>query len=131
MTATETTTKAVGTRLVELCAQGQHRRAIEELYADDAKAVEAVAGGPQGRETIGKENLLAGSDWFFNAFEIHDASIDGPYPCDDEFICFMSIDLTAKEGPTAGQRMQMKEAARYQVRDGKIVKSIFYYDPGC
>ncbi len=125
------TANEVGKRLVELCKQGQNRKAIEELYADDAVSIEAMAAGPKGRETKGKKDLLAGSDWFFEAHEIHAGEIDGPYPCDDKFICFMSIDLTARQGPMAGQRMQMKEACHYTVKNGKITRSEFYYDPGC
>lgn len=120
-------TMAVGKRLVQLCREGQNRRAIEELYADDAVSHEAMEGGPKGRVTKGKADLLAGSDWFFSAHEIHGGNIDGPYPHDDEFICFMTLDCTAKEGPMAGMRMEMKEAARYRVQNGKIVESKFYY----
>ena len=131
MSATAADTMTVANRLVELISQGENRKAIEELYADDAIAYEAMEGGPHGREMKGKETLLQASDWFFSAMEVHGASIDGPYPNDDKFICFMSIDLTAKEGPMAGQRMQMKEAALYTVKDGKIPRSDFYYHHEC
>lgn len=124
-------TMEVGKRLVDLCQKWENRKAIEELYADDAVSYEAMAGGPKGRETVGKKEILAGSDWFFQANEIHGGEVDGPYPCDDKFICFMSIDMTGKEGPMKGQRMQMKEACLYTVKNGRIVRSEFFYDPGC
>jgi len=130
MTSSAASTMAIGQKLVDMCREGKNRQVIEELYSDDHIAIEAMAGGPKGRATSGKEDLLAGNDWFFNAFEIHDSSVDGPYPCDDKFICFMSIDLTGKEGPMAGQRTQMKEACLYTVQDGKIVRSEFFYPPG-
>ena len=123
-------TMAIGKRLVELCNEGKNRQAIEELYADDAVAIEAMAGGPKGREVRGKEDLLAGCDWFFNAFEIHGGEIQSPYPLDDRFICRMTIDVTGKEGPMAGQRMLMEEACLYTVKDGKITRSEFFYAPG-
>lgn len=127
-------TMQVGERLVELCQEGKNRQAIEELYADDATSYEATE-GPTGRRMEGKEALLKYSDEFFEMFEVHDATVDGPYPNDDKFVCFMSIDMTGTEkaGPMAGQRMEMKEAAVYTVRDGKIVHSEFYYPPmpGC
>lgn len=122
-------TMTIGKRLVDLCNAGRNREAIEELYADDAVAYEAME-GPNGREMRGKEGLLAASDWFFNAFEIHGHEARGPFPNDDKFVCFMTIDLTAKDGPMAGQRMQMEEAAVYTVRDGKIARSEFYYAGG-
>lgn len=117
----------VGKRLVELCKSGEHRRAIEELYAEDAVAVEAMVCGPRGRETRGRNDLLAASDAFNETNEIHSSAVDGPYPFDDRFICFMSIDLTPRQGPMAGQRMQMKEACHYTVKDGKVTRSEFYY----
>ncbi len=124
-------TMTVGKRLVELCRAGEHRKAIEELYADDAVSIEAMEGGPKGRVTKGKPALLAGSDWFVENHEIHGGDVDGPYPHDDEFVCFMTMDVTAKQGPFANQRMEMKEAAHYRVKGGKIVESKFYYGFDC
>ena len=132
MTTTDTTasTMQIGQRLVDLCREGRNRQAIEELYADDAVSIEPMAGPNGSRETRGKEALLAASDWFFNACEIHDATIQGPYPMDDKFICRMTIDLTGRESsPFAGQRMQMEEGCLYTVRSGRIVKSEFFYNP--
>ena len=125
------TTFEVGKRLVELCLEGKNRQAIEELYADDAVSIEAMEGGPQGREIRGKDAILAGADWFNNANEIHGGTVEGPHPCDDQFICFMSIDLTPKEGPGAGHRMQMSEACLYTVRDGKISEARYFYHFEC
>jgi ketosteroid isomerase-like protein len=124
-------TLAVGKRLVELCQQGKNRAAIEELYDDDAVSIEAMEGGPNPRTLTGKPAILAASDQFFETMEVHDSTMDGPYPHDDEFICFATIDLTPKDGPMAGQRMQASEACRYKVADGKITHAWFYYDPGC
>jgi ketosteroid isomerase-like protein len=131
MTTATDQTMRVGRRLVELIEAGKNREAIEELYADDAVSVEAAEGGPGGRVTEGKQKVLEMSDWFFSTMDVHGGTIDGPYPHDDRFICFMSVDLTPKEGPMAGQRMQMKEAALYSVRDGAIVRSEFFYDASC
>ena len=127
-----TSTLEVGKQLVELCRAGENRQAIEELYADDAVAVEPVEGPDgRGRITEGKAALLESNDWFFGMIEMHGGEVDGPYPHDDRFICFMSIDMTMKEGPTAGQRMQMKEACHYTVRDGEIARVEFYFDSEC
>lgn len=123
------TTQETRRRLCELCGAGEHRRAIEELYSDDHVAVEAVAmPGAEGRETRGKPRLLEMSERFYETHDVHGGSVDGPYPHDDAFICFMSIDVTPTGGPTAGQRMTMKEACRYVVDNGRIVRSEFYYE---
>jgi len=129
-TGTSSTALEVGRRLVELCAAGKHRQAIEELYADDAVAVEAME-GPNGRETVGKPAILKMDEWWDQAHDVHAMEIDGPYPHDDRFICFMEVDVTAKEGPMAGQRTTMKEACHYTVADGRIVRSEFYYGGEC
>lgn len=138
-------TLKVGKRLVELCQQGENRKAIEELYADTVNVLEAMspkdmpgyddmpeewkqahAAGP-----TSKAQLLKGSDWFFENNEIHGGNVDGPYPLGDEFVVFMSLDCTPKVGPMAGQRMDMKEACIYKVDDGKIVESRFCYSMDC
>lgn len=132
---------AVGKRLVELCQQGQNRKAIEELYADTVNVVEAMdCTQMPGYDDMPKEwkdahlsgpsskaQLLKSTDWFFENNEIHGGDITGPYPLGDEFVVFMSIDCTPKAGPMAGQRMDMKEACVYKVKSGKIVESRFYY----
>ncbi|GIW74891.1 MAG: hypothetical protein KatS3mg103_1413 [Phycisphaerales bacterium] len=135
----------VGKRLVELCQQGKNRQAIEELYADTVNVVEAMnpsdmpgydqmpedAKAAHKQGPTPKAELLESNDWFFENHEMHGGQVDGPYPLGDEFVVFMSLDCTPKVGPMAGQRMEMKEACVYKVRDGKIVESRFCYDMGC
>lgn len=41
----------------------------------------------------------------------------------------MKIDVTAKEGPMANQRMQMDEVCLYTTQAGKITEVEFYWDP--
>lgn len=134
----------VGKRLVELCQQGENRKAVEELYADTVNIVEAMSPRdmpgyddmPEEWKQAHKEgptskaDVLKSSDWFFENNEIHGGDVKGPYPLGDEFACFMRIDMTPKAGPMAGQRMDMSECCVYKVRDGKIVESRFYYG-GC
>ncbi|MCB1281990.1 MAG: nuclear transport factor 2 family protein [Salinibacterium sp.] len=134
-------TYEVGKRLVELCNEGKHRQAIEELYADTVDVQEAMDPanmGPNRPEQMkpngpqSKQDLLRGCDWFFEVNEVHAASNEGPYPQGDSFVVMMSLDMTPKAGPMAGQRMAMKEASIYKVDNGKIVGSRFcYHVPGC
>lgn len=123
----------IGKRLVELCKAGENRKAIEELYSDDHVATEAMAYSEEmGREFRGKDTILKMSDQFMEMNEIHDSKCEGPWPHDDAFICTMSIDLTPKQGPMAGNRMKMDEAVHYGVKDGKICSSTFFYNvEGC
>lgn len=123
------TTMEIAKRLVELCRTGQNRLAVEELYAEDAVSIEPMAMGPEmPKETSGKAEILKSTDWWFENMDIHGGEVGDPMLCDDQFACTMSVDVTAKAGPMAGQRMQMHEICLYDVKDGKIVKSRFFYD---
>jgi hypothetical protein len=117
----------VGLRLVELCQKGENRKAIEELYADEVDVQEAMLGGPLPNGMQSKADLLAGCDAFNAENDIHESNAHGPYPIDNTFVVFMSIELTPKSGPMAGKRFAMSEACIYSVDDGKIVKSDFAY----
>ena len=132
-TTTKSPTMQVGERLVELCSTGENRKAIENLYADKVEVKESMPNPmfPNGVKT--RDELLGSCDWFNENMEVHNASCEGPYPMgDDQFICFMGIDLTPKMGPMSGQRMEMKEAAVYTVKNGKITRSEFCYTvDGC
>lgn len=62
----------VGKQLVDYCHQGKFREAIVDLYADDAKHIEATAMGPDMPQvTDGKEALLKMNDWWESAHEVH------------------------------------------------------------
>ena len=121
----------VGKKLVDYCNQGKFREAIVDLYADDAKHVEACAMGPDMPQvTESKEALLKMNDWWENAHEVHGLELKGPFPhSNGSFAVWMSLDCTASEGPMAGQRMQMEEVCVYKVTDGKISQVEFYWDP--
>jgi hypothetical protein len=53
--------------------------------------------------------------------------VNGPFLGDNQFAVQYTFDATFK--PT-GQRSQMTEMALYTVKDGKIVKEQFFYNPG-
>ena len=78
----------------------------------------------------GLDAIVKKSQEFAANSTIHSSSCEGPWPHGDRFIVTFSIDLTAKHGPMAGQRTQMKEAALFTVKNGKITQEEFFY-PGC
>ncbi len=121
----------LGKQLVSYCEQGKFREAIVDLYADDAKHVEALAMGPDMPQvTAGKEALLKMSDWWEGAHEVHGMDLKGPYPHGNgSFAVWMEIDCTSNEGPMAGKRMKMAEVCVYEVKAGKISQVEFYWDP--
>ena len=117
----------VGSQLVELCRQGKNLEAIKTLYADDVVSVEAC-------EMPGHEKVMSGIDavtgkteWWMANHEVHGSEVTGPYPHDDRFACVFKFDVTAKDGPMAGQRMQMEEVGVFAVKNDKVVREEFFY----
>lgn len=122
----------VGKSMVAMLQQGKFEEAMAEFYADDAvhnEAADAPDGSPFKRVTRGIEDLKKGAAMWNEMNEVHGGENRGPYffgP--DRFAVWMSIDLTPKAGPTAGQRTKMEEVCVYTVKDGKISNVDFMYD---
>lgn len=126
-------TQDVANRFHELVSQGQFREAMQELYDDHARHVEAVEmpDMPYPRILEGKEKLLAMSEHWERANEVHESSCAKPLINDDQFLCEMMIDVTSSEGPMAGQRMKMTEQCLYTVENDKITEARFFYSMDC
>ena len=117
------TTLEVGNRLVELMKVGDPKAAMDELYSPEIVSIES---GGENPESKGIDACKSKADYFDSTFEVHGATILGPYPNGDKFALHLAYDITTKEG---GQRFTMNEVALYQVKDDKIVWEKFYYDP--
>jgi ketosteroid isomerase-like protein len=120
-------TMTVGTELVDLCRQGKEHDAINKLYSPTVVSIEA--GAPEGvpRRVEGLADVIGKAEWWESNNDVHARTVEGPYPHDDRFVVHFKYDITPKEGPMAGQRMQMDETALYTVKDGKIVHEEFFY----
>ena len=123
-------TQKVAQRLTELCATGKNQQAMQELYADNIRHIEAMEMPGCPRITEGKAALLQKGEKFAKTTTIHGASCGKPLINGDQFTCDMSLDCTSTEGPMAGQRMNMSETALYTVKSGKIVEAKFFYSCG-
>ena len=120
--------KQVGERLVELCNQGKHREATDELYDPNIVSVEAGSPSPDmSAEVRGLDAVHAKGDWWNANHEVHSGKTEGPYPHHDKFAVKHVFDITPKVGPMAGKRFTMDEVAVYTVANGKIVREEFYY----
>lgn len=117
----------VGKKLVALCNEGKNMEAIDQLYADDVVSIEAMSGPDMPARMEGKPAIVGKSEWWYANHEVHGGTTEGPWPHGDQFIARFQIDVTAKVGPMAGQRMQMDEMGLYTVKDGKIVEERFFY----
>ena len=119
-------TFTVGKKLVELCKQNKNVEAVETLYSPHVVSVEAADPKP----TEGFEAVLEKNKSWIAAHEVHHAETEGPWPHGDRFIVRFKYDVTAKEGPMAGHRMQLDETALYTVKDGKVTREEFFYHMG-
>jgi ketosteroid isomerase-like protein len=120
-------TQKVAERFYALINEGKNLDAIRELYADNARHVEVMAGPGCERITEGKTQVFEKADKFAKSTTIHSASIGKPVVNGDQFVCPMSLDCTCSEGPMAGHRMNMTETALYTVKNGKITEGKFFY----
>jgi len=124
-------TLSVGKKLVSLCRDGKMMEAVETLYSPQIVSIEAVSGGPSMPARMeGLDAIKGKNDWWVKNHEVHSSKVEGPYPHGDRFIVHFIMDVTAKAGPMAGQRMTLDEAALYTVKDGKITQEEFFYDMG-
>jgi len=120
----------IGKKLVDLCSQGKDLEAIETLDSPKIVSVEAVADPRFPQRLEGIEAVRGKAHWWIQNHDVHSAQVRGPFPHGDRFIVFFKYDITPKDGPMKGQRVQMDEAALYTVTDGKIVKEEFFYQMG-
>jgi hypothetical protein len=121
------TADEIGKKLVALMQNGRTLEALDTLYAPDVVSVEAQESPSFPRVMEGLPAVRGKNEWWFANNEIHKAEVKGPFPHGDRFALYLDYDVTAKEGPMAGQRMQMQEVALYTVSGGRIVREEFFY----
>ena len=119
------TTGTVARRLIELCRAGQFDRALEELYANDARSIEMddMASGPLGNAEGLPAIRAKGKRFEESCTEVHSVLVSDPIIAGQFFTVAMGLDATYKEGG----RRAMKEVCVYEVRDDKIVREQFFY----
>jgi ketosteroid isomerase-like protein len=121
------TADEIGRKLVALLQSGRTLEALDTLYAPDVVSVEAQESPSFPRVMEGLAAVRDKNERWGASNEIHRAEMKGPFPHGDRFALFFDYDVTAKDGPMAGQRMQMQEVALYTVAGGRIVQEEFFY----
>lgn len=117
------TTKEIAHRLVALCRQGKFEDAQKELFAKNAKSIEAENSPMMPRETKGLDGIIEKGHKFQAAVEqIHSMSVSEPIVADESFACTMTLDATMK----GRGRSTMSEVCVYDVQDGKITAEQFH-----
>ena len=89
-------TEEVATRLVELCRNGEWRKALDELYAKDIVSVEAHEMENMPAEMRGIDQVRGKTDWWEKNMEVHSAKVSGPFVARDTFVVQFDIDVTDK-----------------------------------
>jgi SnoaL-like domain len=115
-------TEEVATRLVELCRNGEWRKALDELYAKDIVSVEAHEMENMPAEMRGIDQVRGKTDWWEKNMEVHSAKVSGPFVARDTFVVQFDIDVTNK---ASKKRMQMSEVGIYTVKNGKVAREEF------
>src|SRR5262245_9774828 len=119
--------KKIGEKLVGLCNEGKNLEAINSLYSDDIVSVEAMGNEQMPREMRGIDKIRGKNEWWLENHDVHNSSAEGPFPNEDRFAVKYHLEVTPKNGPMQGQRMEMDEIGVYTVKNGKIVREEFFY----
>lgn len=118
------TVEEIAQRFTEYCRKGEDEKAGAEFWADDVVSIEAQPG--EMSHLQGPEAIRGKHDWWWANFEVHDATVEGPFVNGDQFAIRFVLDCTHKE---SGQRTVMTEIAVYTVRNGKVAEERFFADP--
>jgi ketosteroid isomerase-like protein len=119
-------TATVAQELVALCREGRNLDAVNQLYSSRIVSIESSGTPEMPAEMSGIEAIREKHEWWDANNEVHSVEVNGPFLGEDQFAVQFTWDATFK--PT-GQRSTMSEMALYTVRDGKIVREEFYYNP--
>jgi limonene-1,2-epoxide hydrolase len=119
------TTQEVANRLSELFKENKWSEAQEELFSEDAESIEPP--GVQGLQTVkGLDAIRKKGEEFNNMVEeIHGGYAGEPIVAGNHIALAMGLDATMK----GMGRMKMDEICVYEVKDGKIVKEQFFFNP--
>lgn len=118
-------TGTVARRLIELCRAGQFDRALDELYADDARSIEIDGKSQDALDTA--DGLAAirrkGKAFKERCLQVHSVLVSDPLVAGPFFTIAVGLDATYKD---IGRRAR-NEVCLYEVRNGKIVREQFFY----
>lgn len=120
-------TASVAQELVALCREGRNLDAVNKLYSPRIHSVESSGSPEMPAEMDGIDAIRGKHEWWDANNQVHSIEVNGPFMGEDQFAVQFTFDATFK--PT-GERKTMTEMALYTVREGKIVREQFFYNPG-
>jgi hypothetical protein len=112
------TTMEIGKELVALCKLGKNQDAIDRLYSPNVESIEpcAMPGMEQTQRGIAK--IKGKNQWWVDNHQIHEGTVDGPYPHGDRFILRFKYDVTPKH---TGERNRPLHGSEWKNRQGGIL----------
>jgi ketosteroid isomerase-like protein len=126
MTTATTGTATIAEELVSFCKDGRFLDAINTHYSPDIVSVESMGSEAMPKEMKGIDAIRGKNQWWADNNEVLSANIEGPFVGEDQFAVHYNFEVKFK--PT-GKRDRMEEMALYTVKDGKIVREEFFYNP--
>ena len=121
------TTAELANQFVTMCKQGKNFDVMKQLYDENIVSVESALRKTGSHETTGKAAVIQKSAEWAGAYEIHGATVDGPFLLGDRFAVVFAFDVTPKTG---GTRKTAREVAVYTVAGGLITREEFFYAEG-
>jgi hypothetical protein len=118
--------ETVARKFMELCKQGKHFEVMRNMYSADMVSVEG-----DGKEYVGKENVIRKSEVFQGNNTILSQDLRGPFFLGDpsasagKYAVYTSIDFAPKGG---GGRVTHEEVGLYTVKNDAITREEFFYD---
>jgi hypothetical protein len=115
-----TSTAEIAEAFTSLCARGEFVQAGEDFWSPDVVSLEAFPG--EMAVCKGIDAVRAKGAWWYANFEVHQASVEGPFVHGDQFALHFTIEATQK----GGERTTMSEIGLYTIKDGKIIEERFF-----
>jgi hypothetical protein len=117
------TTEQIGSRLAELCRQGQFEAAQKEFFAENAVSIEPQATADFPKETQGLRAIIEKGHKFESMVEkVRGCQASAPLVAGNAIAFTLTMDVTMK----GRGRVKLEEICAYEVRDGKIVSEQFF-----
>jgi SnoaL-like domain len=118
MEAAMPTTADVARAYNALLRSGQFAAAREQFWAADIKSVEPA-------EMTGGHGARSKSTRWFEAQQVDDLTIDGPFVTGNQFALFIDMMITDRAN---GDSQPFAEIAIFTVCDAKITEERYFYD---
>ena len=118
--------RTVAGKYMELCSQGKHFEFMRAFYAPEMVSVEG-----DGKEYVGKEQVIRKSEIFQGNNAIHSQDLRGAFFCGDAdassgmFAVYAAIEFSPKAG---GKRVKHEEVGLYTVKNDTVTREEFFYD---